>query len=255
MSNTHKSFARLLALLLAVCLLTAALAGCEDDPSQTESTSGGEADIALQIGDATLAVTAYNTTPASDAAALLDRGYQRDGAYVYFADAAEGRVLVAVKSTLSGDTRTFAVQEILRAGEGESLYIPVNGFVLSLPEGMLPEGIKNGQTVTAEGYQPSAYERTEICAVLNEDRAYPRRVNLIDPVEAPDSGAGIIYITGRYKNEQTVPADSVALLLNSASGGSFTVGGVLEAGSELASKSAYLLFCGRVQRGVCQSDL
>ena len=39
MSNTHKSFARLLALLLAVCLLTAALAGCEDDPSQTESTS------------------------------------------------------------------------------------------------------------------------------------------------------------------------------------------------------------------------
>ena len=66
MSNTHKSFARLLALLLAVCLLTAALAGCEDDPSQTESTSGGEADIALQIGDATLAVTAYNTTPASD---------------------------------------------------------------------------------------------------------------------------------------------------------------------------------------------
>ena len=71
------------------------------------------------------AVTAYNTTPASDAAALLDRGYQRDGAYVYFADAAEGRVLVAVKSTLSGDTRTFAVQEILRAGEGESLYIDV----------------------------------------------------------------------------------------------------------------------------------
>ena len=253
MSNTHKSFARLLALLLAVCLLTAALAGCEDDPSQTESTSGGEADIALQIGDATLAVTAYNTTPASDAAALLDRGYQRDGAYVYFADAAEGRVLVAVKSTLSGDTRTFAVQEILRAGEGESLYIPVNGFVLSLPEGMLPEGIKNGQTVTAEGYQPSAYERTEICAVLNEDRAYPRRVNLIDPVEAPDSGAGIIYITGRYKNEQTVPADSVALLLNSASGGSFTVGGVLEAGSELASKSAYLLFCGAYNAGFAKA--
>ena len=225
MSNTHKSFARLLALLLAVCLLTAALAGCEDDPSQTESTSGGEADIALQIGDATLAVTAYNTTPASDAAALLDRGYQRDGAYVYFADAAEGRVLVAVKSTLSGDTRTFAVQEILRAGEGESLYIPVNGFVLSLPEGMLPEGIKNGQTVTAEGYQPPAYERTEICAVLNEDRAYPRRVNLIDPVEAPDSGAGIVYITGRYKTEQTVPADSVALLLNSAYAAAFGLKG------------------------------
>lgn len=253
MSNTHKSFARLLALLLTVCLLTAALAGCEDDPSQTESTSGDEADIALQIGDATLAVTAYNTTPASDAAALLDRGYLRDDAYVYFADAAEGRVLVAVKSTLSGDTRTFAVQEILRAGEGESLYIPVNGFVLSLPEGMLPEGIKNGQTVTAEGYQPPDYERTEICAVLTEDRAYPRRVNLIDPVEAPDSGAGIVYITGRYKTEQTVPADSVALLLNSASGSSFTVGGVLEAGSELASKNAYLLFCGAYNAGFAKA--
>lgn len=107
--------------------------------------------------------------------------------------------------------------------------------------------------MTAEGYQPSAYERTEICAVLNEDRAYPRRVNLIDPVEAPDSGAGIVYITGRYKTEQTVPADSVALLLNSASGGSFTVGGVLEAGSELASKSAYLLFCGAYNAGFAKA--
>ena len=145
MSNTHKSFARLLALLLAVCLLTAALAGCEDRPVADRKRVRRRGAVHRAAKSATRRLPSPPTTrrrprtprrcstAATSATALtFTLPTLRRAAFC----------VVAVKSTLSGDTRTFAVQEILRAGEGESLYIPVNGFVLSLPEGMLPEGIR-----------------------------------------------------------------------------------------------------------------
>ena len=253
MLNTQKTVARLLSMLLAFFLLAAALVGCENPSEQIESGPDESEPVLLRIGNAEITVAAYNAAPAGNAAALFDCGYQNDGAYEYFVDAAEGRILVAVKSALSEDTRTFSVQEILRAGEGESLYIPVNGFVLSLPDENLPDELKAGSSVTVDGYQPPDYERTEICAVLTEDREYPRRVNLIDPIETPDSNSGIVYITGKYKTEPTVPADSVALLLDGTTGGRLTVESVLEAGSVLAENSTYLLFCGAYNAGFAKT--
>lgn len=75
----------------------------------------------------------------------------------------------------------------------------------------------------------------------------------IDPIETPDSNSGIVYITGKYKTEPTVPADSVALLLDGTTGGRLTVESVLEAGSVLAENSTYLLFCGAYNAGFAKT--
>ena len=102
MLNTHKTVARLLSMLLAFFLLAAALVGCENPSEQIESGPDESEPVLLRIGNAEITVAAYNAAPAGNAAALFDCGYQNDGAYEYFVDAAEGRIGVLCRQGVYG---------------------------------------------------------------------------------------------------------------------------------------------------------
>ena len=160
------------------------VSGCrnDDDVSETES--------AVVEGGITVTLPGFESEnfllnlPASDGADVLyDRNYTVDGSFSFFVSLSAGteRTLVSVKASDNDGVTEYTVSEILSGSDGGELYIPVNGFVLSIGKN-IDGNVSKGDKVYLSGYEAPEYERTEISAVFPSDKSYIRRINYMDPV-------------------------------------------------------------------------
>ena len=129
--RTVKTF---LAFVLILSVVVS-VSGCrnDDDVSETES--------AVVEGGITVTLPGFESAnfllnlPASDGADVLyDRNYTVDGSFSFFVSLSAGaeRTLVSVKASDNDGVTEYTVSEILSGSDGGELYIPVNGFVLSI---------------------------------------------------------------------------------------------------------------------------
>lgn len=244
--RTVKTF---LAFVLILSVVVS-VSGCrnDDDVSETES--------AVVEGGITVTLPGFESAnfllnlPASDGADVLyDRNYTVDGSFSFFVSLSAGteRTLVSVKASDNDGVTEYTVSEILSGSDGGELYIPVNGFVLSIGKN-IDGNVSKGDKVSLSGYEAPEYERTEISAVFPSDKSYIRRINYMDPVNGADEGSGIVYLTATCRTVPEVPESSCALELVNNGDGSYKVAGMLSPGEKIKRGTEYLLFCGEYNR-------
>ena len=125
---------------------------------------------------------------------------------------------------------------------GESVDIPVNGFLLLIPASMVESAaFTTGATAILTDYASPEYEILSLCSIIPSKRAYARRINMLYP-ENDEPTEGKIYFCSE-KTDFTVPDNSVALLLKGGIAGNYSVISHASAGTQINGTAA-LLFCG-----------
>lgn len=252
----EKKAIRPISLVIAIIMMISLLVSCgkggndtsdivSDTTSET-STPDSQTGITVDIDGTTFAVNAVNSSYDGLGVALYDRNYVSDGKpALYLPGTNEGRYILIVKRSVSDNTEGYTILDKIEGkGKKEKIYIPVNGFTLSVDASLIPENfkVKTGAKITVTGYnnKPS-YERLDLATVIPEDRTKTRRINMTAPVDGIFEEDKIYYVS---KNDTvTVPENAVAVILDQSTGSNFSVEEIVESGSKISGKYA-LIFTG-----------
>ena len=262
MNNKHlKTISLILALLITLSFLSAC--GGTDEPSSAPEdvsevsdkpeTSGELPDnsetepvgagITVTINGTPLAVKAVDPASAISGIALYDREYKNESDFAYYVSGNPNTFVSVKLSYRYGDAEYSLISS---HSDPEQTLIPVNGFVLSVPDSAMPEGLKitSGCKITVEGWDPPAFERTDLCTVVPENRSNTRRVYMRAP-ENSEYAEDKIYLVG---SGVTVPAGAVGVELGKSNAGYQKIVRLVEPGETIASDDA-LVFTGEYNAG------
>ncbi|MDD4124327.1 MAG: family 10 glycosylhydrolase [Eubacteriales bacterium] len=247
-------------LLMAVLLCLSFFASCgggnggqselSADDSQSSETSEQDKDtgITVEADGVVFKVDAVNTNRIDDGmdVVLYDRSYTENGSYgLYVPGDNTQRYILIVKRSVSGTVESFTVLDKYEAASvKDGIYIPVNGFTLSIDASLINDDFKvrAGQKVNISGYDDKpSYERFDLTTVIPDDKTKARRVNMSVPESMAFADDKIYYIS---KNDTvTVPENAVAIILDTSSGSNFSITSVTETGKTVSGTYA-LLFTG-----------
>ncbi|MBR0231426.1 MAG: family 10 glycosylhydrolase [Clostridia bacterium] len=241
------------ALLAAVLLLLPLLFACGGGGS--ESSAGEKLDpgmgfaFSVTFGKNTFTAEKMNTEEyPENAVVLYTRDYTQNGKYSVTAPGAEGRTLITVGLLRKGNSDEFSV--IKKQSGLSSAEIPVNGFVLSVPNAAL-ENVRCGEGSIAEvtgydmavnGYEEHSYANF---TVTDKGQVSTRRINIVDPL-SPTRENRIYLITEDYQLAARFPAGATAVTLKKITSHGYEITDIAPAAEESAPQKgeAKLIYCG-----------
>ena len=264
-----KKEAKLIIFVLIAALLLPVFASCNGENGSTVSetgyvseTSGNEQEqpseaasdetsdsehhegICVVINGVEFNVNAVNDISNGADVILLDRSCSENGKPVLYAKGSdEKRALISVKLAYKFGEPDYTVSAFTpNAGAGDAVPIPVNGFVLSVANSVLPESFKASSTSKMQviDYEPLEYERVDLATVVPENRVNTRRINMLEPADGSFS-EGKIYLC---KSELTVPEGAVAVAFKTKSVGYADILRIYEAGETVTDADRSLVFTG-----------
>ena len=231
-------------LLLAASVIAILLTSCgqnnsditSSEPQNTSEASGvQEVTPHISVGDVAFDVDSVNS--GSGRVRLYNRDYKTDKFNLNVVIPAN--YTCAVFKADSGSTYSF---EGFEKQFGESIDIPINGFLLLIPSAMAEDAsIKSGMAASVTEYTSPEYENLSLCSVIPSNRTYARRINMLYP-ENGKPVEGKIYFCDA-DTDCIVPDNSVALLLKGGTADNYTVIGHAESGTAVSGTPS-LLFCG-----------
>ncbi len=242
-----------IALFLAALTCLTFLASCGNGGNDTSSESSDisapqdeKTGITVTIGGVSFEADALNRAYDGYDVVLYDRNYTENGVNAMYAPGdSAGRFVVIVKRSVSNGEESYTVQETFKNEDAKTgVYIPVNGFVISINYPLITEemGVRLNQRVEVAGYdEKPEYEKLDMTTVIPEDKSKARRVNMGVPENGKFSEGKIYYVTG--DDTVTVPEKSVAVLLESGTGSNYTIKSIAGTG-ETVSGTFALLFTG-----------
>lgn len=251
-TTLKQSIALILVLLLSLSVLISCGKGGDDsslpyDESSAETSKpADETGITVTIEGTAFKVNAVNTDYTNHDVVLYDRNYTKEGNFTpYLPGSGEDRYILMVKRTVNGAVESYAVSDKMDDLSAKAnVYIPVNGFTLSVEASLIPEKFKvrSGTKVAVSGYDnPPPYERMDLATVIHEDKNKSRRVFMSLPQSGTFRENKIYYID--KEDTVTVPENSVCVILKSGSGSHYSVSSLVQAGEKVSGTYA-LLFTG-----------
>lgn len=216
-----------LCLLLMLFMLIPFAVACKDNESTSVAPvyiDGYEFNVL--IDDITITATQINSTPEGDNVVIYTRDYKRGGSYsLTVNESQEGRCALSIRCTQSGGNTEFDVVE--RTDDVASAQIPYNGFVITMPSGVLDDvRVNKGTVVEVEGYESavSNYERLDL-AVFNPgylSGTASRRISFVNPINDFTENK-IYYIDDEFEGARPISIDNVVVSLKRKTANNYEV--------------------------------
>lgn len=239
-------------LLLAILLTGSLLASCDDTDvdvsSPSEVSSAVSAGITANICGTELGIDSVNTGEGN--VKLYNRDYKKD-TYVFTVAVEKDSVCIVAKLDSEDE---YSISKVVKK-EGTIIPIPVNGFVMTLPNEEFEKidppkfGSLNGVAIQMSDYSSPEFEPLNLASAMPEDKANSRRINMLYP-ENGELEEGKIYLCSD-KDSYTVPVNSTALIVKKGTR-SYTVEKYADSG-EAISGTYSLLFCGEYNSQYCKN--
>lgn len=255
---------RAMLLGLSFLLLLPLLASCgkgDGEPEEADPMKESFAVSALSAGNWTIRATHRDCAPSGDGVVLYTRAYQRDGApAVTLGGGHTDRTVICVGGDVSGGEVTYSVLALADTEEeAQSMPIPYNGFVLSVPTAALGDArVRAGQKLEVTGAELLGGLERRDAGTFRPTGTYggalERRILYRDPV-AGLQGEGVYFLSAAYTAEQrSFPAECVVAALTEGSGSGYRVE-ALSKRSDAFSGQDQLVFYGAYEGAYAEKFL
>ena len=235
---------RILSFILAAVMLfsvVTVISGCKDTPADY---SGEDAGITFVLDKQEFEANTLNLPLTNQDIALYSRGYKVDDKETaYIGGDHTGRTVITVRYNASYKEYSITVVDN-SDGTKEDTLIPVNGFVISIPNEKL-EGlrVREAQTVDVFGFDISDIEHLDLASFIPAKSNLARRIYYVDPVEVP--AESLIYlVTEDYEKDTVLGNGVLAVTLEKKSDKNYSVSEILTEGT-LAAGNTALIFTGK----------
>lgn len=239
---------KLLTLFLIGVLLLPVFCSCNrDSDSSSDPIALDGFSFVIVPNDTVFTAKQINSIPDGDNITVFTRDYTVNGTPAFTLDfETEGRTALSVRLSY---TDSFGYEfDIVEMSENHSeITIPVNGFAVSIPNGLL-DGLRVnvGQIVEVEGYFDAVptFEQVVLANLspVGKGSIAFRRISLVDPV-SDVSGDKIVFLSAERDADVSYPENSVVAILEQTTSTGYSV--VSVGGTELldVAKAAFV-FCG-----------
>lgn len=244
---------KIICLLLAISMMFI-VCSCDNGNDQSDVSDdkqNGDVGIAFTIGKETFKADLINTEPTGDKISVYTHDYADDDGYIMsldrdFNDYAVISVRYFIRSDGKQESYLYKVDMTNESKKG--MMIPYNGFIAVIPMAKL-EGLRVKENMITEisGFEGTVkFDRTDLATVSPTDRTLTRRITYIDPYKSMPEGEQIVFITEDYVLE-TLPADSVALILKNPTSTSYKVAEI-RTDKGIAEGECAIIFSGKYNK-------